>query len=110
MGDRVLRLLLVIVCLLAAAVWIDASWNSEQRSLVLRLRASSEIVETVRDHSRDLGRRVVSRVRDHLPAVGASPPKAEKRRAEASSATREHITLEDQESLDRLIAEKTREP
>jgi hypothetical protein len=105
----VLRLLLVIVCLLTAAIWVDASWNSDQRSLLLRLRDGSEIAQTLRDHSRAFGSRVVSRVRDHLPAVGASPGKRKDARAEARRANDEHITREDQESLDRLIAEKTRE-
>jgi hypothetical protein len=105
----VLRLLLVILCLLTAVIWVDASWSSEQRSLVLRLREGSEIVEVLRDRSRALGSRVVDRVRDRLPAVGASRDERKKARKRADRAAGEGITSEDQEKLDRLIAETTRE-
>ena len=104
-----LRLLLVILCLLTAAIWVDASWNSDQRSLVLRLREGSEIVQVLRDRSRALGSRVVDRVRDQLPAVGASREKRKEARKQASRVAGEDITPEDQERLDRLIAETTRE-
>jgi hypothetical protein len=105
----VLRLLLVILCLLTAALWVDASWNSDQRSLLLRLREGSEIVEVLRDRSRALGSRVVDRVRGRLPAVGASREKRKEAREQGSRVDGEGITPEDQERLDRVIAETTRE-
>jgi hypothetical protein len=103
----VFRLLLVVVCLVAGAVWVDASWSSDRRALTLRLRGTSEVVETLRESSRELGRRAVSRARDRLPAV-ASPPAAPGRERPRRSSS-EHITVEEQEHLDRLIVEKTGE-
>lgn len=98
---------MVILGFLAAAIWIDARWSPQDRALTLRLRASSEIVDTVRARSRALGRRVVAEARDRLAPVGAGPAEPE-RRSMRQAEPLERITPEDRERLDRLIAEKAR--
>lgn len=98
---------MVILGFLAAAIWIDAHWSPEDRALTLRLRASSEIVDTVRARSLALGQRVVAEARDRLAPVGAGPSERVQS-SKGDSEPLERITREDRERLDRLIAEKAR--
>jgi hypothetical protein len=112
----VLRLLLLLVAFGAAAIWIDWDLDREQRSLTLRLRSTEELVESVRDRSRDLGRRVVTGTRERLAPVGAEPPAGEPSSSAGPAVAQrtapvppgEHITPQEQERLDRVIAETTR--
>jgi hypothetical protein len=90
-------------------VWIDASWSGERRALTLRLRGTSEIVQTLQERSRDLGRRAVSGARDRLPEVAAPPARRDDGRRGAPARANERITAEEQARLDRLIAEKATE-
>lgn len=97
-----LRWLLILIALLAAAVWVEPSWRAEERTLTLRLRANDEIVTLVRDRSRELGRRVVEAAveRRQTPAVSAPP---------AAQPDTDRITPEERRELDRLIERKLRE-
>ena len=98
-----LRLGLLILLVLAAAIWVEAGWNAPQRTLTLRVRQRPEIVGLLRSQARELGQRAIraaSEATAPAPApVGASPVEA----------PRERLTRDDREALDRLIMERIRE-
>jgi hypothetical protein len=97
-----LRALILIGLLLAAAVWLEPTVHPEKRSVLLRLRTTEEIQQAVRAGSRTLGGRVVGAIRSQrTPPVGAGPGKASRP---------EQLTERDQERLDRLIDRVTRDP
>jgi hypothetical protein len=101
-AQGLLRWLVIVVALLAAAVWVEPSWKPEERSLTLRVRSNREIMSLVRDRSRELGRRVIEAAveRRDTPAVSAAP---------ATEAQPDEITADERRELDRLIERKLRE-
>ncbi len=103
------RLLLVMLAVLSGVVWIEARWSDERRELVLRVRETREIVDLLRDGSRDLGRRLVGGAEERLAPVASPAKSASPGRGGTQRARSEHITPEEQARLDRLVLEKTRE-
>lgn len=98
-----LRLLVLLVAAAAAAIWIEPRWEASERTLVLRLRSSDELVGALRARSRALGREAADRLGERLglPDVAA--------RAAEREAPTEQISPSEQRRLDRLIEEKLRE-
>ncbi len=101
-GGCVLRLIVLLVAAGAAAIWIEPRWMASERTLVLRLRSSDELVGAVRARSRALGREAADRIgeRIRLPDVASRDEEAE---------PAERISPDEQRRLDRLIEEKLRE-
>ena len=105
---------MVVFCAAAAAL-IEPSWNSDGKALVLRVRSGAELGEFVRARSRALGRRAAEALGERLgpdeagsasmPPVGAA---LETRAPEEEPL--EGITPGEQQGLDRLVEEATREP
>ena len=116
-----LRILVILLAVGAAWIFVDAHWDKDARTLTLRIREASELVESVRDRSRELGRRVVDSDDDELPDVAAvpgdrelpAPPPAPRSALELPEpaprlvGAGERITSEEQARLDRIIAETT---
>ena len=89
-----------MIALALAAVWIEPTWQAQERTLVLRLRERGEILEALRDRARAAGERVVSVASDEerTPPVSA--------RGTSSTRSSERLTREDRARLDRLVEEK----
>jgi hypothetical protein len=90
------RLALAAAIVALLALWVDASWKPQTRTLELRVRRGQEVVKV----AQALARRAWSAARDRdLPSV--------------SSGEREkngdELTEEDRRLLQRLIEEKLRE-
>ena len=96
---RVLRLLALTIALAVAAVWIEPTWEPQERTLVLRLRARGEILEALRQRARAAGERVVKVAADDEP----TPPVSAQGQSVRPS---ERLTREDRARLDRLVEEK----
>ncbi len=98
-----LRFLLILLACAAAAAWIEPRWSAEDRALTLRLRSNDELVRIMRAQSRSAGQWAIQALTDRLdtPPVGAP--------AREPDESAERITRGEQEQLDRLIEEKTRE-
>jgi hypothetical protein len=97
----VIRTLIVVVGLLAAFVWVEPTLYLEKRSVLLRVRTSDEVVQSVRDRSRALGARFAETIEEaDLPAVGSRAPE---------QAPSDRLTEEEKERLDRLVERVTRE-
>ena len=88
------RLILVVVVLLAGAVWVEPTVYSVERAVLLRLRTPDEVQSALRSGSRSLGAKLVDSARPErkLPAVGAKP------RPES-----EDLSPQDRDRLDRLV-------
>jgi hypothetical protein len=101
------RVLLIALALLAAALFVEPRWSASDRTLMLRLRRTSEVGDYARARSRDFGGWVVRAARDarELAPVGAAPPSA----GGAGPETDERLTSDEQQRLDRLVEQKTRE-
>ncbi len=98
-----IRAFIVVVALVAAAVWFEPTVYPEKRAVLLRVRTPEEVVDSVRARSRLLGVRLVERVRSSeikLPAVGAPGRRP---------STPENVTEEERERLDRLVEQVTRD-
>ncbi len=117
---------MILLCAAAAAL-IEPSWNSAGRALVLRVRSGDELGEFVRARSRALGRRAAEALEQRLgpdeadsgstPPVGAAPEISEAPETSAAPEAGapeeeplEGITPGEQQGLDRLVEEATREP
>ena len=106
----------MILLVAAAAALIEPSWNSAGRALVLRVRSGAELGEFVRARSRALGRRAAEALEERLgpdeadsgstPPVGAAPEIG----VTSEEEPLEGITPGEQQGLDRLVEEATREP
>jgi hypothetical protein len=91
-----IRLVLLAAGLALAVIWVEPTFAPRERTLVLRLRSTEELLDVVRERSRTLGARVVERVRgeEEPPPVGAN-------------RSADELTSEDREDLDRLVEEVT---
>lgn len=109
-----LRTIVILLACAAAVVWIEPRWSKADRVLTLRVRRSDELVSFVRAQSRELGQRAVDALREELetPSVGSGSSDRGEEPADAVSRTRsiEGITRNEQQALDRLVEESTREP
>ncbi len=95
-----IRLFGLVVLVLAAAVWIEPTVQSDERLLILRLRRPEEVIQSARERSRSWGARAADAVRSsRTPDVGAAAPDRES----------ERLTGEEQRRLDRLVEEVSRE-
>jgi hypothetical protein len=99
-----IRALIVVIGLLAAVVCLEPTVYPDKRSVLLRVRTPEEVVESVRARSRSLGVRLAERIRSseiELPAVSAPGSR---------SSSPEDVTEEEQQRLDRLVEQVTRDP
>ena len=88
---------MLVLVLAASAVWVAPSWQSDERTLVLRVRERQEILDILREGARDLGEEVVRRASEgEPPAVSAGP----------TVPPTEQLTRDDRHRLDRLVEEK----
>jgi hypothetical protein len=98
-----IRLVLLAASLALAVIWIEPTYSPRERTLVLRLRSSQELLDVVRERSRTLGARVVERVRGESDEQKEPPPVGANR-------SPDDLTTEDREDLDRLVEEVTEDP
>jgi hypothetical protein len=97
----VLRFLVVLVAFLLGALLIEPTWIAKEKTLKLRVRDGREVVQMGRRQTLRLGEWIVRETGGAEETdVGAGP-----RRRDAA----ERITPEEQNRLDRLIDEKTRD-
>jgi hypothetical protein len=110
-----LRLFVLIIVVVAAVIAVDASWDKDSRSLMLRLRDEKELVAFVRDRALSLGQKAFQAVSETT-----SPKESLERTAGRESTPPAHVgaggsgrvdklTQEDRRALDRLIEERIRE-
>jgi len=87
----------------AAVIWIEPRWDESERTLVLRVRSTDELLGAVRARSRELGREAADEFGERfgLPDVAA--------RDGGLAEGVEDISASEQRRLDRLIEEKLRE-
>ena len=101
------RALLLIIVLCAGAVLVAPTWESESKTLILRIRTGDEIQKAVRGAARRLGAEMLDLAENPdapaaaaTPSVGAGPP---------DGVVEEVLRPEEVEDLDELVEEALRE-
>ncbi len=97
------RALLVVGILALAAAWVAPSWNSDERTLELRLREPEEVLAAVRAGVRFLGEEVVRQTQDE------EAPSRRSVGAGIAPRPSERLTTEDRERLDQLVEDSLRD-
>jgi hypothetical protein len=96
-----IRFVLFVGTLLAALVWLEPRIVPQDRTLVLRMRTTEEVLKVARERARVLGARLTQEPRpSETPAVGggdARPPA-------------EHFSEEERDRLDYLVQQAIEEP
>lgn len=96
---------MLLLVLAVGVVWIDASWRSDDRTLLLRVRDGAEVTARLAQVVRSAGERILSAAgEEKTPPVAAA---AAARPGEGSPD--ERLTREDRARLDRLVEEKLSE-
>ena len=105
------RLILFTAVVLGAVLAVQADWDKENRTLILRLRNADDVVGLFREKALALGKKAVEAAAElpasePLPAVSSGPPQPG---ARPGGSFPDRLTPEDQRALDRLIEKKIRE-